>query len=228
MKKWFVSLESLQEIDNLLYLLIGLLVLNACSSATNGNSLHKGQPYKECHKEESPQDTFLVEYCKEFNADSICAREGGYINSKPYSWHKFYDATGIKEREEEYNLLANDSVELNQIIKFNRNGDTLFDESNFYYIKYNKRTLAVGDTLLVDIILRAPYFRSDTISIFLDDPDVPNLEHRLYSHNNRKRFTYVAKKAGKYFVPGVLRETHREGNKEQTRDMIFELKFKVE
>jgi len=208
--------------------ILGLFVLFVACSSIDDNKEQTAGTHKDCIKIDSlSDDSTIIESCKEYNSSGVCIREGMYLNSMPNHWHTFYNSEHNIVSRQEFAISTQDSVYTNQIINFDKNGDTLFDESNFFLINYNKKVLAVGDTLIVDFYLRAPYFHSDSMIVYVANPDGGNKEYHLFSTNNRKRFKYVTKKINRYIIPGTLTEIHKEVAKEMTRDMTFNLFFEV-
>ncbi len=192
------------------------------------------QPAKEHEKEQCvavdslSRNGFEVKYCKEFSRRGACIREGLYVNSMPFDFHKFYDSSGVKEYEREYVITGPKEYYLNRVIKFERNGDTLFEGSNFYEIKTYKNKILLGDTFVSTITLRAAYFKSDTMAVLIDNPDDSSKVYNLFSTNNSVQFEYVPREKKKYFLEGTIREAQRNSSQEKARDLLFTLEFEVD
>jgi len=97
-------------------------------------------------------------------------RIGLYKNDKAIGWHTFYSENGNIIAKREYLLVdslsdrfnnkpSNKIISyLNQVIIFNKNGDTIIDKSLLYKLDFPD-TLNYQDTLVYSIKLTAPAFK---------------------------------------------------------------------
>ncbi|MFZ5554303.1 MAG: hypothetical protein ACOZCO_14385 [Bacteroidota bacterium] len=209
-----------------------LLLFQCCNWHAENNEVKKEMKEDErtCVKVDSLcHDTVIVNYCKEFSEDGMLIREGLYFNNKPFRMHKFYSETGKIQCIREYLVTPNKPYLLNRIFKINENGDTIKLESNYYTLLQNRNRLQVGDTLIVNINLIAPYFNSNNIIVFLEHPDYPDeYQYELPAKNNKAKFYYITKTKGNFSLQGTIREYPETTSEAIARDLIFFVDFTVE
>ncbi|MEO8148134.1 MAG: hypothetical protein ABI723_10875 [Bacteroidia bacterium] len=107
-------------------------------------------------------------HCKLYHQNGNLAQEGDFINDTlATGWHIYYRANGTLKAKREYFQLSSNMIYLNQVIRFEANGDTDKDASNYYSMYFDKDTIAEGEDLSTHFKLDAPYFKNSYITITL-------------------------------------------------------------
>lgn len=147
---------------------------------------------------------------KEFYPNNSLKIVGYYINGIKKGNFLFYDKGGNLEASREYIDLNGDSY-LNQVIKYNSEGDTLLNESNFFEFTHPD-SAEVGDTIELEFYLRAPAIKGSKFFVFLESPDDTSYYRRVLSDSYLLDFTYSVKDTGKLPLKGFIEEFKIYGN----------------
>lgn len=180
---------------------------------TRTNYSQEKDYYENCEFIKKVSDSIDLMKCKEYYKTGELYREGKYVGSIAVDWHKFYRKSGELEKEVEFVLSINDTINgdtisfVNQIIRFDNKGDTIEETSNYYLLNVENDTIILGDTFFAEIYLKKPFWDNSRIEFYFD---IPSDSSRLrYAFNGDRTFEYSYNPidTGTYSLNGWLIES---------------------
>lgn len=150
----------------------------------------------------------------EFYSDGIKKCEGNWYKGKQLGWFRYYDEKGKLQALRQYILVSdtanwnNDAAYLNQVIRFNNNGDTVKTGGFFLKLYTSGDTVKNGQPFGFKVILVAPLFKE--MQIILCDFDdkytlLPNAVCDTFGVENYQRtFSPKEYNLGQNFIRGKV------------------------
>ncbi len=132
--------------------------------------------------------------------------EGNYYLGEFDGSINYFLKDGHLEAIGKYILLEPFESYLNEVIYFNQNGDTNYRKSNYFEIKSVNDTISIGDTLFLEVDLKAPHFSESEMFVYFEIANDTNYYRRLYTDNYVVIYDYFPQKTGEHKIHGVIEE----------------------
>ncbi len=158
-------------------------------------------------------------------------QDSGYYNKNIQigTWF-YYDKLGKINKICDYTYVAGKGNLLNQIIYFDKSGDTIKSKGHYYKIKTYKDTIIENDTFKFDVIIKQSIF-NDSIGVLIGEFDsVYNIKDtssiiRFEGKNNIVKCFYKSNKIGENIVRGVIFDHTFRNDSDLYRELFFSKKF---
>lgn len=168
----------------------------------------------------------------EFYENGIIEDSGYYNNDNQFGTWYYFNQLGKLDKVCNYAYVADDGNVLNEIVYFDKNGDTIRGKGQSYRIETHQDTINKKDTFKFDIIIEQSVF-NDSIGVLIANFDSI---YNLKDSNNIVRFeakNYIIKcyrkgnKTGKNIVRGVIFDHTIRNDSDLYRELYFSKDFFV-
>jgi len=140
----------------------------------------------------------------------------------------YFDSSNLLKEIKKYHIIDGEN-QINELIVFNKNQDTLIGESNFLKTIIPRDTIKLGDKFHAKIKLTAPYFDKSRIIGYFAVPDDSVNIREIYSGSYTINYEYKPTEKGIYPLSGYIYEIEVGGNDDSVaiRKMFFNYKYHV-
>ena len=192
-----VNLEEMR-ILKILFVLI-LMLLFSCNSESNNSALNDCYPMV---RSLSMDSNDVYEYCIKEYQDTLI-QHGRFVNGYPNGKHYFFDTKGKLVVCVDYTISDSSDHFVNQVFRYNNNGELTNEGSNYYTITLDRSTV-LSDTLGFFISLEATFFNNrNDMYVFIENSD--STYYSMYS-DSFKVYYKVARDKYRGEIKGQLIE----------------------
>ncbi len=160
-------------------------------------------------------------------------KDSGYYNKniQTGTWY-YFNEFGILEKKCTYQYVFDKGNLLNEIVYFNKDGDTLLDRGHHYRLEFLKDTISLNDTLKFDIIIERSVFNDSCGVLIANYDSIYNLtdtcnRNIFPSSDNLIKCYTVSKSIGANIVRGVIFDYTTRNDSDLYRKLYFSKEYYV-